>query len=144
MTFVLGAGLVALVLAASVFTISRGFLLDAARTLAARQAATYADFAEQPTEQARRVGDVLTALVPPAGTVLSLHWKGDWFASDPGFGPADLPAGCTTRPPTASRRRCPTTVHGEPFLAVGIPVDGGAELYETCPAARTAVHACGS
>ena len=91
-TFVLGAGLVALVLAASVFTISRGFLVAQREHSAARQAATYADFvSNRLSRPGASAPDVLTAVDPPAGTVLLLHWKGEWFASDPGFGPADLP-----------------------------------------------------
>ena len=64
--------------------------------------------------------------------MLLLHWKGEWVASDPCFGPADLPGELhdapDDRPASVS-----TTVHGEPFLAVRIPLDGGAALYELAP-----------
>ena len=133
-TFVLGAGLVALVLAASVFTISRGFLVEQREHSAARQAATYADFVNNRlTRPGAWAPDVLAAVDPPVGTVLLLHWQGEWFASDPGFGPADLPGGLHDGAADGQPATVSTSVRGEPFLAVGIPIDGGAMLYEFAP-----------
>ena len=133
-TFVLGAGLVALVLAASVFTISRGFLVEQREHSAARQAATYADFVNNRlTTPGASAPDVLAAVDPPAGTVLLLHRQGEWFASDPGFGPADLPGGLHDGAADRHPTTVSTSVRGKPFLAVGISLDGGAMLYEFAP-----------
>lgn len=129
-TFVLGAGLLALVLAASVYAISREFLVDQRENSAARQAATFADFLDNRLSRpGTSPADALVAVDPPAGTPLLLRWQGEWFGSDPAFGPSDLPVELLGAEQPAARA---TTVRGEPYLAVRVPVDDGA-LYELAP-----------
>lgn len=134
LTFAVGAGLVSLVLVVSVFTISRSYLVEQREQSAERQAAAAADVVRSllavPGASAQ---DALTAVNPPADTVLLLHWQSQWFASEPDFGPGALPDELHPTVTGGTPMTVSTSVRGEPFLAVGIPLNTGASLYEFAP-----------
>lgn len=134
LTFAIGAALVSLLLAVSVFTISRGFLVEQREQSAQRQAATHADFARirlaVPDVSAQ---EVLAAVDPPADTVLLLRWRGQWFTSEPDVGPGAVPDELRASVAGGQSTTVSTTMRGGPFLAVGIPLSAGAALYELAP-----------
>jgi signal transduction histidine kinase len=134
LTFAVGAGLVSLLLAVSVYTISRGYLDVQRERSAERQASADADFVRgrlgMPDTLAQ---DVLTALDPPADTALLLRWKGQWFTSDATVSPDALPAELVPAVESGTQLTLPVTRNGEPFLAVGIPLTGDAGFFELAP-----------
>ncbi|NRN70629.1 Periplasmic sensor signal transduction histidine kinase [Kibdelosporangium sp. 4NS15] len=153
LTFALGAGLVSLVLAVSVYTISRGYLDVQRQRSAERQASADADFMRgrlaMPGASAQ---EVLTALDPPANTALLLRWEGEWFTSQASVGPGDLPADLVPAVTSGTQTTLPLNHDGRPFLAVGIPLPGGSGLFEIAPLEelqttlailRTVLAACG-
>ncbi|RSM85259.1 sensor histidine kinase [Kibdelosporangium aridum] len=134
LTFAIGAGLISLVLAVSVYTVSRGYLDVQRERSAERQASADADFVrgrlamrnESPQE-------ALTALDPPANTALLLYWKGQWFTAHSALGPGDLPADLVPTVTAGTQSTLPLNRNGQPFLAVGIPLTGGDALFEIAP-----------
>jgi signal transduction histidine kinase len=137
LTLALGALLVSLALAVSVFTISRGYLVEQRERSAGRQAAADADLARArlriPTATAP---EVITALDPPAGTAILLHRDGQWFASEPGIGPHAVPADLQSTVSGGAGGLRSITLSGQPYLLVGVHLDlepGSAELYEFAP-----------
>jgi len=133
LTFGVGALLVSLVLAVSVFTISRGYLVEQRERSAGRQAAADADIVRsQLAEGGLSAYDVLATLDPPAETALVLRWHGGWFGSEPGIGPDQVPVELRSEVDAGARATVPATVRGEPFFVAGVPL-GDATLYEFAP-----------
>ncbi|MFV9454792.1 sensor histidine kinase [Rhodococcus sp. NM-2] len=131
-SFAIGAALVSLVLAVSVFTISRSYMVGQREHSAQRQADTHAEFLrnllDNPDSSALAV---LGALDPPVDTFLLLRYRGDWFGSTPDGGPDQLPAGLAA---AGSASTVPVDLNGQPYLAVTTPVsDRGDTLYEFAP-----------
>lgn len=134
LTFAVGAALVSLALGLSVSATSKGFLTNQRETTAERQTGADARFVRTQLSTSDRSPEaILTALDPPAGTVVLLRWQGRWHSSEPGTGPDALPDDLV---PTVSARDS-TTIHttmlGAPFLAVGVPIGESAALYELVP-----------
>ncbi|CAG7634564.1 HAMP domain-containing sensor histidine kinase [Rhodococcus opacus] len=131
-SFAIGAALVSLVLAVSVFTISRSYMVGQREHSAQRQAATHAEFLrnllDDPDASAPAV---LGTLDPPVDTSLLLRYRGDWFGSTPGVGPDELPTGLAA---AGSADTVPVDLDGQPYLAVAVPLnDRGDTLYEFAP-----------
>ncbi|WP_084495587.1 HAMP domain-containing sensor histidine kinase [Nocardia shimofusensis] len=132
--FGLGAALISVILAISVFTISRGYMMGQRERSAERQAVTHAELLRNVLAvPGTAPADALGAIDPPIDTVLLLHWQGEWIKTS-SADPADL---LPALDPTEIRTEAvtvPTTVHGHPYLAVAIPLgpDGDA-LYELAP-----------
>lgn len=133
LTFAVGAGLVSLVLVVSVFTISRGYLVEQREQAAERQAAAADVVRSLLAVPGASAQDALTAVDPPADTVVLLHWQSQWFASEPDFGPGALPDELHPTVTGGTPMTVSTSVRGEPFLVVGIPLNTGASLYEFAP-----------
>lgn len=133
-TFAVGAALVSLALAVSVFTVSRGYLDAQRQRSAQRQTSAHANFIHArlavpgalPTE-------ALVAADPPANTVLLLHWHDRWYSSDPGITRDVLPDHVLVGDAAHEPSTLPITVRGDPYLAVGVPLDGDGTLYELAP-----------
>lgn len=134
LTFAVGAALVSLALAVSVFTISRGYL-DAQRERSAqRQAAADAAFVRtRLAVPGAAPGDVLTAVDPPANTVLLLHRHDQWYSSEPDISPDVLPDPILAPADEPGPAILPVTIRGEPFLAVAVPLGADATFYELAP-----------
>ncbi|WP_156755540.1 sensor histidine kinase [Actinokineospora pegani] len=133
LSFAAGAALVSLVLALSVFTISRGYLLAQRERSAVLFAEADADFiARSLTIAGVGPDQALEALDPSADTVLLLRWRGTWASSDPVV-PAQDPSPLLTEAladgGTATES---TTLDGIPYLISGVPIDDGV-LYEFTP-----------
>ncbi|MDQ3764540.1 MAG: HAMP domain-containing histidine kinase [Actinomycetota bacterium] len=135
LTFAVGALLVSLVLAVSVYTISRGYLTEQRERSAGRQAAADADYVRGRLERAgASASEVLTAVDPPANTVLLLRWRDQWFTSEPNAGPHLLPSSLHDEVAGGTSTTVPVTIRGEPFFVVAIPLDTvGATFYEFTP-----------
>ncbi len=134
-SFAVGAFLVSLILAVSVFTISRGYMVGQRERSAERQAITHAELVRavlaKPGASAQVV---LGALEPPVDTVLLLRWGGHWFASESDVGPDSLPMKLVEASVAGASTTTPMTIHGRPILAVAIPLnDRGDILYELAP-----------
>lgn len=137
-TFALGALLVSLMLVVSVYTISRGYLTEQRERTVTRQAAADAGYVRDHLASSEiSAPDLLAAVDPPAGTTLLLYRHGQWFTSEPGTGPAELPGELLHRV-GAEPSSAAVTVRGEPFLAVGVRLNGvdtgeDAEFYRLAP-----------
>nr|CEL17580.1 sensor histidine kinase [Kibdelosporangium sp. MJ126-NF4]CTQ91194.1 sensor histidine kinase [Kibdelosporangium sp. MJ126-NF4] len=153
LTFALGAGMVSLVLAVSVYTISRGYLDVQRERSAERQASADADFVRgRLTMPGVSAQEALTALDPPTKTALLLYRGGQWYSSKSAIGPGDLPADLVPAVTSGTQTTLPLNRGGQPFLAVGIPLADGAALFEIAPLEelqatlailRTVLAACG-
>ncbi|MBC6445992.1 sensor histidine kinase [Actinokineospora xionganensis] len=133
LTFTLGAALVSVLLAVSVFTISRGYLLDQRERSADRLASADADVVRaRLAEPGTSPQDALAAVDPPTGTRLLLFSRGSWYTAN-GVTEDDLPPD-DLRDSVADGERAiaPLTVRDVPYFVVGIPLDDGA-FYEFTP-----------
>ncbi|MFD4180669.1 sensor histidine kinase [Rhodococcus sp. NPDC058514] len=130
LSFAVGAGLVSLMLSLSVFTISRGYMEGQRERSAERQATTHADFVRNLLDNPNAsAAAVLGALDLPVDAMVLLHSDSQWFSSDPKAGPEILPEAALEAGAVAH-----TTVHGQPYLAVAVPLDSrGDILYELAP-----------
>lgn len=133
--FTIGAVLGSLVLVVSVFTISRGYLVEQRERWAERHAAAQADYVRDRLARAdisdqESIVDVLDRHA--AGVVLLLYRRGDWMSSEADIGPAVLPA--RLRDPVANTSGTATiSLRGEPYLAVAVPLQPGVTLFELSP-----------
>ncbi|MDQ3404489.1 MAG: HAMP domain-containing histidine kinase [Actinomycetota bacterium] len=134
LTFTVGAALVSLLLAVSVFTISRGYLLDQRERSAQRLATSDADFvASRLAVPGSTAAQAIAAVDPPASTELILHRDGAWVSSR-GVDPVELPPEELRAQVAAGERALVSaTVRGSPFLVVGVPMHSGWEFYEFAP-----------
>ena len=136
--FSLGAALISLIIAISVFTLSRGYMLNQRERSAERQASTHAVFVRNSLNAPDAdVSDLISALEMPVDKYLLIRWDGQWFSTEPGIGPSDLPSEVAAGTDD-SEQTSPLTVHttfrGEPYLAIAIPLnDEGATLFELAP-----------
>lgn len=137
-SFTLGAALITLIVAISVFTLSRGYMLGQRERSAERQALTHAEFVRNslnsPDASAERL---LSALETPVDTYLLLRWNGQWFGSASAVSPTELPpaiTNSTSTSDTGSPMTMHTTLRGQPYLATAIPLNhDGATLVELAP-----------
>ncbi|GLZ42276.1 HAMP domain-containing sensor histidine kinase [Actinokineospora sp. NBRC 105648] len=134
LTFAVGAALVSLLLAVSVFTISRGYLTDQRERSAQRLAAGDADFVTRRlTAPGGTPKAAVAALDPPAGTKILLQWSGEWVSADD-TAPPDLPPDVLRAEVTGgSTGIVPFTVRDSPYLVTGIPLPDGGAFYEYAP-----------
>lgn len=132
-SFAIGAALVSLALAVSVFTISRSYMVGQREHSAQRQADTHAEFLRNLLDgPGSSAPAVLGALDPPVDTFLLLRHRGDWFASTPDVGPDQLPAGLAAG--GSANTTVPIDLHGQPYLAVATGLnDRGDTLFEFAP-----------
>ena len=125
LTFAFGAALVSLALAISVFTVSRGYLVDQRERSAERQAGADADLLRSRLDSAGTYpARVLATLDPPVDTVLLLGWREDWFSSEPGVGLDDLPGELADAVAADTETTVSVTVRGDPYFAVAVPLAG--------------------
>lgn len=133
--FTIGAVLGSLVLVVSVFTISRGYLVEQRERWAERHATAQADYVRDrlvraDTSDQEPIVDVLDRHA--AGTVLLLDRRGDWLSSEADIGPDVLPA--RLREPVDKASGTATiSLRGAPYLAVAVPLQTGVTLYELSP-----------
>ncbi|MCE5291022.1 MAG: HAMP domain-containing histidine kinase [Nocardiaceae bacterium] len=137
-SFSVGAGFISLIIAISVFTLSRSYMLNQRERSAERQASTHAAFVRNSLSAPdASAGRLLATLETPVDTFLLMYWNQEWFSSEPNVGPTDLPAGLyaqTSTTKTESPLTVHTSFHGQPYLAIAIPLDDkGATLYELAP-----------
>ncbi len=134
LTFAVGAALVSLLLAVSVFTVSRGYLLEQRERSAHRLTSADADFVESRLAvPGSTPQEALTAVDPPADTILLLFTGGAWVTAQ------ERPA--TTRPSeeqiSAVRAGAPNllqvTVDGKPYLSMGVELDNSDLYFEYAP-----------
>ena len=137
LTFATGAALMSLALALSVYTASRTYLAEQREMSVARQANADAAFVSarlrSPTADPRVVVEDLD---PPAGTMALLRVDGRWHTSDPGIVPAILPDDLLDGSPAGPgvyHATVPTSIGGEPFLAVRHSLDEDVDFYEVAP-----------
>ena len=133
LTLAVGAALVSLALALSVYTISRGYLTEQRERSAERQAGGDAAFVRARLSLGgQSPPEILEDLDPAGSTAALLLVDGRWYSSQPGIGPDDLPEELrTTR--TDPVPATPVTIRGEPFLVAGRPLADGAVFYELAP-----------
>ncbi|WP_052021715.1 sensor histidine kinase [Actinokineospora spheciospongiae] len=132
LSFAAGAAIVSLVLTVSVFTISRGYLLGQRERSAQRLADADADFvASRLAVPGMTPAAALSAVDPPADTILLLDWRGGWTSSDPAV-PARAPSEHLAESPREGAPTRPTTIRNQPYLVTAMPLDGGT-LYEFAP-----------
>lgn len=139
-SFSLGAGLITLIVALLVFTLSRSYMLEQRERSAQRQALTHAAFVQNslntPGASPERV---LSALETPIDTYLLLREDGQWFSSpSSGVGPTELPAAITQNASAAGDTSSSVIMHtalrGQPYLAIAVPLKhDGATLFELAP-----------
>ncbi|MBM7774050.1 signal transduction histidine kinase [Actinokineospora baliensis] len=133
LSFAVGAALVSVLLAVSVFTISRGYLTDQRERSAQRIASGDADTIGRHLAAGMTPEAALTALDPPASARVLLYWDGEWV-SNGDSAPADLPPDQVRTEVTAgSPGVAPMTIRDTPYLVVGIPLRGGGAFYEYAP-----------
>ena len=135
LTFALGALLVSLMLVVSVYTISRSYLTEQRERIVSRQAEGNAAFIDDRlTSTQASVPEVLAAVDPPADTGLLLYRGDQWFASEPGLGPLELPDELVHGVDSAALVTMPVSVRGSPYLAVGVRLaSADAEFYTLAP-----------
>ncbi len=137
-SFSLGAGLIGLIVAISVYALSSNYMLGQRERSAERQAATHAVFVRNSLNAPHASAEqLLSAIETPVDTYLLLRQDGRWFSNTPGVSPTDLPAAIgdhTFASDTHSRVTTHTTLRGQPYLAIAIPLDDdGTTLFELAP-----------
>ncbi|MFH5208205.1 ATP-binding protein [Antrihabitans sp. NCIMB 15449] len=132
--FAVGAGLVSLALAVSVFAISRGYMVEQRERSAERQASSHVDLVRNSLAIPGTAPQaVLDSLDPPVDTVLLLRWDGEWYSSTPDLGPQSLPDGLLEKV-RETTHAVETSFRDGPVLAVGIELnDSGDALFEFAP-----------
>lgn len=130
-TFALGAALVSLVLAVSVFTISRGYLEAQRERSAQRQAAADAHVIGSSLARAdASASRALSVADPPANTVLLLYWNGRWYSNEGDLDDDALPPDLHPTVTGGTAAVLPVAFRGAPHLAAGVPLGDGDALYE--------------
>ncbi|MFC4127290.1 HAMP domain-containing sensor histidine kinase [Nocardia rhizosphaerae] len=131
--FVLGAGLVALVLAGSVYGISTSYMESQRVRSIERAVNIHAELLRLRLDDPALSGDeAIAELALPTGTIAMLHRGSTWSI-------ADADDGITAAPPvvdpTVAVPQAATRVElaGVPYLRVWAPVDDTAVLYEFAP-----------
>jgi signal transduction histidine kinase len=137
-SFAVGAGLITLIVAVSVFVVSRSYLLGQRERSAERQALTHAVFVRNSLDSGLTYpGSLLSALETPVDTYLLLWWDNQWFSSSAGISPTELPADvrdATVEGNLDSTTTTHVTLRGQPYLAIAIPLNqDGATLFELAP-----------
>lgn len=125
--FTLSAGLVALVLSLSVYSIGEGYMEDQRMRSADRLARAHADLL-RPRLDASPDGAALASIEPPDETVLVLRSGSEWSDTDPGRSPEQLlPAELIANPQPGIER---VSIDGLSYLRVGVPLGDNGILYE--------------
>ncbi|MEV0332341.1 HAMP domain-containing sensor histidine kinase [Nocardia sp. NPDC050717] len=132
--FVLGAALVALVLAGSVYGISTGYMESQRVRSVERAVKIHAELLRLRLEHPGVTGEqAVDRLHLSTGTLALLHRDGRWSiaGADDGLTPVTPPVidPSVPIPKTATRVR----IGDEPYLRVWAPVEDGAVLYEFAP-----------
>ena len=87
-----GAGLIAMIVAISVYALSSNYMLGQRERSAERQAATHAVFVRHSLNAPYASAEqLLSAIETPVDTYLLLRQGGQWFSNTPGVGPTGLP-----------------------------------------------------
>jgi signal transduction histidine kinase len=139
-SFALGAGLITLIVAIGVFTLSRGYILGQRERSAERQARTHAEFIRNSLNSPHAsAAALLRSLETPVDTYLLLRWDNQWFSNPPGMiTPVELPADLRDDAGNGGSEVSVTTTHmtlrGQPYLAIAVPLNQtGGTLYELAP-----------
>ncbi|MFC4855784.1 HAMP domain-containing sensor histidine kinase [Actinophytocola glycyrrhizae] len=134
LTFAAGAALVSLVLALSVYTVTRTYLTDQREQSVTRQANADAAFVDSRLRAPHAVPrTILEDLDPPTGTMALLRVDGRWHASEPGIGQDILPAELWPAGDVGFGTAAPVDIAGEPYLAVRHTLDAEVDFYEVAP-----------
>lgn len=129
--FALSSGLVALLLAVSVYSIGHRYMENQRMRSADRVARAYSDML-RPLATRPDPAAALATMEPPDGTILLVRRGTDWYGTDPALG-ADrlLPAPLIGDPMPGIQR---VSVAGQPYFRVGLRLSQGNDMmYEFSP-----------
>ncbi|MVU78055.1 HAMP domain-containing protein [Nocardia sp. ET3-3] len=131
LAFTVSSGLVALVLALSVYSIGHSYMENQRMHSANRLARAYSETL-RPLSVRLGTETALDAIDPPDGTILLVRHDTDWYSTDSALGAAQLLPPDLIDDPVAGTER--VTVAERPYFRVGVRLGQGGDLmYEFSP-----------
>lgn len=128
--FALGALALSVALAASTYAATRKDLVDQRERTALRQAYVDARLVRAGLRSAEvDVPRLLGSLDSPTGSQPLIRYHNDWFSSSLRTGREVLPADLRRSVAEGSAARMFTSVHGQPVLAIGVPIPTADAAY---------------
>ncbi len=128
--FVAGAGLVAVVLAGSVYGISTSYMESQRVRTVERAAGVHAELLRLRLDKLNVTGEqALQTLHLPTGTMALLHFDDEWTIVGSDVAPPPLAEVIGSHPVEATEVR----IDGQPYLRAGARVDQRSVLYEYAP-----------
>lgn len=133
-SFAVGALVLSLLIALLSYTIARGYLIDQREQNAVRQSREHANTVDAALQtQGVALAQILSSL-RPANSQSLVNYRGNWYSSSSGVGPADLPFRLREAVNAGHAVKQRTAVGGNRSLIVGIPLaDVDATYFEILP-----------
>lgn len=140
LTYALGAALLSAVLSVITFGLTRENMLtqreQSAMSQALQNASTVSDGLDPGVSDTTTIEKTILASLPnPEGGLPVLRYEGQWYPGNAlKFSDASIPRSLVERVDAGQPARMRTTVGGDPYLVVGVPIRPlGAQYYEAVP-----------